>query len=72
MNRYNFVVVLKTNLNKERKVVELSEFKPDRSVSDVGWVALSGSFNENDISRYEYYPLSVDWQTLSGWKDMPL
>lgn len=70
--KYNFVVILKNEQDKVKQIRQLSEFEPDISVSDEGWIALAGSFKEQDIKNFEYYPLSEDWQTKSGWKDRPL
>jgi len=70
--KYNFVVILKDDQSKVEGLRELSEFEPDMIISDKGWIAIMGAFEEESLHDLEYYSLAIDWQTLSGWKDRPL
>ena len=69
---YNFVVILKTGQGRLKSVRALSSFEPTVMVSDEGWLAVIGDFKEADLTEHEYYPATEDWQTLSGWMDLPL
>ena len=69
---FTYVVILKDGEKKFEKVKNLSTFIPTVMVSGKGWIAIIGNFEEKDIKNYEYYPSSEDWQTMSGWMDLPL
>jgi len=68
----NFVVILKNGAKDFTKVKELCKNKPFIEYSDLGWFAIVGLFIEDEIKKYEYYPVSVDWETLSGFSDRVL
>ena len=70
----NLVVILKDGAKNFKKVKSLSKIKPFIEYSDKGWFCVIGSFDEEDIKKYEYYDLSVktDWQTKSGFMDRSL
>ena len=69
MNKYNYILVFKDN-----KVPELPSSTRNILIheSEQGWKCAKGCWKEEQIKEFEYYPLSEDWQTKSGWRDSPL
>ncbi len=70
--RSNFVVILKDGSKHFEEVKALSKNKPFIEYSDKGWFCIIGNFDEEDIKDFEYYSVSEDWQTKSGFMDRPL
>ena len=70
----NFVVIVRDGSKTFKKVKGLSKNKPFIEYDNNGNFCVIGSFDEEDIKKYEYYDLSVktDWQTNSGFQDRVL
>ena len=70
--KHNFAVIVRDGSKSFNKVKELSKSKPFIEYDDNGNFCVIGAFDEDDIKKYEYYDLSVDWQTKSGFQDRVL
>ena len=64
----NFVVIVRNGESEFGKIKELCKNEPFIEWYE-GSFCIIGKFDEEDLGEYEYYPLTDDWQTLSGFHD---
>ena len=67
----NFVVIVRKGQKEFEKVINLCRNEPFVEW-DNGVFCIVGLFIEDEIKKYEYYKVSDDWQTLSGFSDRAL
>lgn len=67
----NYVLIIRKGEDEFKKAVKLCKNKPFIEWYN-GSFCIIGNFDEKDIKKYEYYDLSVDWQTKSGFQDRVL
>ena len=69
MYKYNYVLIFKDGIVPELPSSERTIIIHE---SAQGWKCAKGSWNEDEIKDFEYYPAIDDWQTQSKWEDILL